>query len=129
MNWCGITPPTILSTNSNPAPCSVGSTSIVHTPYCPWPPDCFTYRPVAVALRLRRHRGRQERLRQLEPRQRHVVALRGERVAGGGVGELGHGADVARRDLALRLVLLALQREDLPDALLAVLRRVVHRRV
>src|SRR5438105_11188901 len=53
MNWCGTTPPTILSTNSNPPPRSSGSTSIVATPYCPCPPDCFTYRPVAVALVLR----------------------------------------------------------------------------
>ena len=42
MNWFGMMPPTILSTYSNPAPCSSGSTSIVATPYCPCPPDCFT---------------------------------------------------------------------------------------
>ena len=35
MNWCGIAPPKILSTYSNPSPLGSGSTSMVQTAY--WP--------------------------------------------------------------------------------------------
>ena len=46
MNCRGTTPPTILSTNSNPAaPDGSGSTSIWQIPNSPWPPVCLTFRP------------------------------------------------------------------------------------
>ena len=50
MNWCGTAPPKILSSYTKPATaCGSGSTSIVQTAYCPWPPLCFTWRPVTFA--------------------------------------------------------------------------------
>ena len=45
MNCRGTTPPTILSTNSNPLPDGSGSTSIWQIPNWPWPPVCLTLRP------------------------------------------------------------------------------------
>ncbi len=46
MNCLGTTPPTILSTNSNPAaPAGSGSTSMWQIPNSPCPPVCFTFRP------------------------------------------------------------------------------------
>ena len=46
MNCRGTTPPTILSTNSNPAaPAGSGSTSIWQIPNSPCPPVCLTFRP------------------------------------------------------------------------------------
>ena len=45
MNCRGTTPPTILSTNSKPAPFGSGSTSIWQIPYSPCPPVCLTLRP------------------------------------------------------------------------------------
>ena len=50
MNCDGTAPPTTLTTNSKPVPRSSGSTSMSHTAYCPWPPDCLTCRPFAAAL-------------------------------------------------------------------------------
>ena len=47
-----MTPPTILSANSNPAPRSLGSTSIQQMAYWPCPPVCFTCRPWAWTLAL-----------------------------------------------------------------------------
>ena len=41
MNWRGIAPPTIASTNSKPVPRSSGSTRRNATPNWPWPPVCF----------------------------------------------------------------------------------------
>ena len=41
----GIEPPTILSTNSKPAPWGSGSNSSQQSPYWPFPPDCFLYLP------------------------------------------------------------------------------------
>ncbi len=46
---CGTAPPTTLSTNSKPEPRGSGSTSMSHTAYWPWPPDCFTCRPWPLA--------------------------------------------------------------------------------
>ena len=50
MYWRGMTPPTILSTNSKPAPRSVGSTRSHATANCPWPPLCFFTLPSASAV-------------------------------------------------------------------------------
>ena len=49
MNWRGMAPPTILSTNSKPPPRSRGATRSQATPYWPCPPDCFLYLPSASA--------------------------------------------------------------------------------
>ncbi|HEX2272973.1 MAG TPA: GTP-binding protein [Acidimicrobiales bacterium] len=49
MNCRGMAPPTIWSTNSNPAPRSSGSTRRKATPNWPWPPVCFLYLPSASA--------------------------------------------------------------------------------
>ena len=49
MNWRGTAPPTTLSTNSKPEPRGSGSTSMLQTAYWPWPPDCLTCRPRALA--------------------------------------------------------------------------------
>ena len=48
MNWYGTDPPKILSTYSNPLPRGSGSISMLHMAYWPWPPDCFTCRPMAL---------------------------------------------------------------------------------
>ena len=50
MNWRGMAPPTIWSTNSKPSPRSSGSTRRTATPNWPWPPVCFLYLPSASAL-------------------------------------------------------------------------------
>jgi hypothetical protein len=50
MNWFGTEPPTTLSRNSKPEPTGSGSTSMSHTAYWPWPPDCLTCRPWPRAL-------------------------------------------------------------------------------
>ena len=49
MNWRGMAPPTIWSTNSKPPPRSSGSTRRKATPNWPWPPVCFLYLPSASA--------------------------------------------------------------------------------
>ena len=43
MNFDGITPPTIESTNSKPAPRGCGFMRICTSPNCPRPPVCFLY--------------------------------------------------------------------------------------
>ena len=50
MYWRGITPPTIASTNSKPAPRSVGSTRRNTIANCPCPPVCFLSLPSASAV-------------------------------------------------------------------------------
>jgi len=47
MNWRGIEPPKMSSTNSKSAPRASGSTLILQSPNCPWPPVCFLCRPCA----------------------------------------------------------------------------------
>ena len=49
MNWVGTDPPTTLDSNSKPEPRGNGLNSTWHTAYWPWPPDCFTCRPVTRA--------------------------------------------------------------------------------
>ena len=68
MNCRGTAPPTTLSTNSKPPPEGSGSTSMSHTAYWPWPPDCLTWRPCPLALA-------GERLAQRDP-QRHRARRR-----------------------------------------------------
>src|SRR6266704_452383 len=45
--FCGIAPPKILSSHTNPSPRLVGATSMTQIPYWPCPPDCLTWRPSA----------------------------------------------------------------------------------
>ena len=47
MNCRGIEPPKISSTNSKSVPRGSGSTLILQSPNCPWPPVCFLWRPCA----------------------------------------------------------------------------------
>ncbi len=54
-------------------------------------------------------------------REQQRPLLARERVAGGGLRQLGHGADVAGHQLGRRLLALAPHREELPDALRRVL--------
>ena len=202
MNWCGMAPPKILSTNSNPPPRGSGSTSIQQTAY--WP--CAARLLHVAALRLRRplerllvrdlrrvgddvdaelalhpldHRGdvrlahavehrlvgllraldaqgrvvladpgdrgrelvlvalglrldgdREQRLGQLDRRERRRGRPSTENVSPVvGVGELRHRADVAGRHLGHGLVLLALHGEQLADALLGASVALYERRV
>ena len=67
---------------------------------------------------------RQGRLRVLDGRHRQGRLLARERVAGDGVGQLGHGPDLTGADLVDRLLLGALDVEDLRDALVLALLRV-----
>jgi hypothetical protein len=50
MKLRGITPPTILSTNSKPLPRGSASTSSQQSPNWPRPPDCFLYLPCELAV-------------------------------------------------------------------------------
>ena len=52
MNWRGIEPPTISSTNSKPPPRGSGSTLSQQSPYWPRPPDWRLYLPCDSALAL-----------------------------------------------------------------------------
>ena len=63
------------------------------------------------------HRGGQHRCGLLDRGDVHRLALGGERVAGGGGGELGHAADVAGGQRVDRLVLLAPHHEQAVQAL------------
>ena len=47
MNCRGIEPPKMSSTNSKSLPRGSGSTLILQSPNCPWPPVCFLCRPCA----------------------------------------------------------------------------------
>src|SRR5581483_11758403 len=49
MNWRGMAPPTISSTNSNPPPRGSGSILSQQSPYWPRPPDWRLYLPWASA--------------------------------------------------------------------------------
>ena len=75
---------------------------------------------VEVGLRLRLDRDRQGRLGEVERRQDERLLARRERVAGLGRGELGDRADLARLELADRLLVLAVQQEELADPLVLV---------
>ncbi len=72
---------------------------------------------VEVALRLRLDGHDERRGRELERRQRQGPLLRCQRVAGLGHRQLGHGADLARLELADRLLLLAVEQQQLADPL------------
>ena len=50
MNWRGMAPPTILSTNSKPAPRSSGSTRRQATPNWPWPPRLLLVLALGLGL-------------------------------------------------------------------------------
>ena len=52
MNWRGIAPPTMRSSNTKPAPRSSGSIRTCATPNWPCPPLCFLWRPSASAVPL-----------------------------------------------------------------------------
>ena len=41
MNWRGIAPPTMASSNSKPSPRGSGDSSILPSPNCPRPPVCL----------------------------------------------------------------------------------------
>ena len=47
MNWRGMEPPKMSSTNSKSEPRGSGSTLILQSPNWPWPPVCFLWRPCA----------------------------------------------------------------------------------
>ena len=47
MNWRGIEPPKMSSTNSNSPPRGSGSNFTLQSPNWPWPPVCFLWRPCA----------------------------------------------------------------------------------
>ena len=47
MNWRGIEPPKMSSTNSKSLPRGSGSNFILQSPNWPWPPVCFLCRPCA----------------------------------------------------------------------------------
>ena len=72
---------------------------------------------VVVGLRLGDDRGGEHRRRLLDRGDVHRLALGGERVAGGGAGQLGHAADVAGRQRVDRLVLLAPHHEQAVEPL------------
>ena len=50
IQFFGIAPPKMSSTNSTPAPRAAGSMRMRHTPNCPCPPVCFLCLPSASAL-------------------------------------------------------------------------------
>ena len=52
MNWRGMTPPTMPSTNSKPVPRGSGETPTQESPNWPRPPVCFFTRPCALAVPL-----------------------------------------------------------------------------
>ena len=79
---------------------------------------------VEVALALGLDGDHQRRLREGERRQRQRLLARAERVAGGGHGQLGDGADLARLELADGLLLLAVEEQQLADPLVLALRAV-----
>ena len=84
---------------------------------------------VLVALGGRLHRERHDRGRELDRRHLDRLVALGEPVAGVGLLELGHRADVARPERVGLLEVLALRHEQLPDALLVMGARVQHVRV
>ena len=49
MNEVGMTPPLMWLMNSKPAPGSRGSIEMWQSPNWPRPPDCFLWRPCALA--------------------------------------------------------------------------------
>ena len=51
MNWRGIEPPKMSSTNSKSLPRGSGSIRILQSPNWPWPPVCFLWRPCASTAR------------------------------------------------------------------------------
>ena len=51
MKLVGMTPPLISLTHSKPSPSASGSISMWQSPNCPRPPDCFLWRPWALAGR------------------------------------------------------------------------------
>ena len=75
---------------------------------------------VEVALALGLDRDHQRRLREGERRQDERLLADAERVAGLGHRELRDGADLARLELADRLLLLAVQQQELADPLVLV---------
>src|SRR5436189_85969 len=82
-----------------------------------------------VALRLRRHGEAHHRLWEVDVRRLDGHLVVDEHVARDDVLELGDGAEVADRERVARLVVLALQQQDLAEALLRVRARVDERRL
>jgi hypothetical protein len=82
-----------------------------------------------VAAGLGRDRDRQQRVGHGRRRQRDRVVLGAQRVAGGGVGQLGHRTDVAGDHLVGRLLRLAADGQQVADPLVLALGRVEHRGV
>jgi hypothetical protein len=79
---------------------------------------------VEVGLRLRLDRDRERRDREVERREDDRGFLRGQRVAGLGDGQLRDGADLARGQLADRLLVLAVQEQQPADPLILLAVRV-----
>ena len=79
---------------------------------------------VEVALALRLDGDHQRRLGEVERRQHERLLARGQRVAGLGDGQLGDRADLARLELADRLLLLAVEQQQLADPLVLAARAV-----
>ena len=79
---------------------------------------------VEVALGLRLDGDHQRRRREVERRQRQRLLLRRQRVAGLGHGQLRDRADLAGLELADRLLLLAVEQQQLADPLVLAAGRV-----